>query len=117
MNTSAAHPRVRIYSPTGLLATIPHLLGFTPENSLVVVGVTAASTLSPPRSRLARQRGTGPSSRRSSLGPAKITVKGGASGALTRDSLRSPLTLNMPGTIRRLSGGWPGVNDQQGGPG
>jgi hypothetical protein len=46
-----------------------------------------------------------------------ITVKGGASGAVTRDSLRSPLTLIMPGTIRRLSGGWPVVNDQQVGPG
>jgi hypothetical protein len=58
----------------------------------------------------------GPSSRRSSLEPAKITVKGGACGAVTRDSLRSPLTVIMPGTIRRLSGGWPGLNDQHGGP-
>lgn len=32
-----------------------------------------------------------------------ITVKGGACGAVTRDSLRSPLTLITPGTIRRLS--------------
>jgi hypothetical protein len=32
---------VRIHSAAGLLAVIPHLLGFTPENSLVVVGINA----------------------------------------------------------------------------
>ena len=31
MNTSSARPRVRINSAAGLLAVIPHLLGFTPE--------------------------------------------------------------------------------------
>jgi hypothetical protein len=31
-----------------------------------------------------------------------ITVKGGACGAVTRNSLRSPLTVITPGTIRRL---------------
>ena len=40
MNSSAGPPRVRISSVAGLLATVPHLLGFTPESSLVVVGVT-----------------------------------------------------------------------------
>ena len=40
MNTSSARPHVRIRSAAGLLAVIPHLLGFTPSNSLVVVGVT-----------------------------------------------------------------------------
>ena len=38
MNTSSARPRVRIHSAAGLLAAIPHLLGFTPSDSLVVVG-------------------------------------------------------------------------------
>ena len=32
-------PPVRVNSLAGLLAVIPHLLGFTPDNSLVVVGV------------------------------------------------------------------------------
>jgi len=40
MNASASHPPVRISPVAGLLAAIPPLLGFTPENSLVVVGVT-----------------------------------------------------------------------------
>ena len=31
---------VRISSPAGLLAVVPHLLGFTPEASLVVIGVS-----------------------------------------------------------------------------
>ena len=39
MNTSSGRPPVRISSVTGLLAVIPHLLGFTPTDSLVVVGV------------------------------------------------------------------------------
>jgi Domain of unknown function (DUF4192) len=42
MNSSADPARVRVSSVAGLLATIPHLLGFTPEASLVVVGVTRA---------------------------------------------------------------------------
>jgi len=41
MNASSARPPVRISSVAGLLATIPPLLGFTPEDSLVVVGITA----------------------------------------------------------------------------
>ncbi len=41
MSTSSSRPRVRIHSAAGLLATIPHLLGFTPSDSLIVVGVTA----------------------------------------------------------------------------
>jgi Domain of unknown function (DUF4192) len=39
---STERPLVRISSVAGLLATIPHLLGFTPGSSFVVVGVTAA---------------------------------------------------------------------------
>jgi Domain of unknown function (DUF4192) len=39
MNTSLSRPPVRISSLTGLLAVIPHLLGFAPTDSLVVVGV------------------------------------------------------------------------------
>ena len=42
MTSSAGPPRIRVSSVAGLLATIPYLLGFTPENSLVVVGVTRA---------------------------------------------------------------------------
>ena len=41
MNAFSARPHVRIHSAAGLLSVIPHLLGFTPDNSLVVVGVTA----------------------------------------------------------------------------
>ncbi len=41
MNTFSAGPRVRVSSVTGLLSVIPHLLGFTPHDSLVVVGVSA----------------------------------------------------------------------------
>jgi len=35
--------RLRITSPAGMLAVVPHLLGFTPENSLVVLGVAPPS--------------------------------------------------------------------------
>jgi Domain of unknown function (DUF4192) len=42
MNPSSERPRVRIASPADLLAVIPHLLGFTPEASLVVVAVASA---------------------------------------------------------------------------
>jgi hypothetical protein len=34
----ATHPRVRIGSPADVLAIVPHLLGFHPANSLVVIG-------------------------------------------------------------------------------
>jgi hypothetical protein len=40
MNESPDRPQVRVSSVAGLLATIPYLLGFAPDNSLVVVGVT-----------------------------------------------------------------------------
>jgi hypothetical protein len=39
MSTPPGRPPVRISSLTGLLAVIPYLLGFTPTDSLVVVGV------------------------------------------------------------------------------
>ncbi len=39
MNASPRQQRLRISSPAGLLAVVPHLLGFTPESSLVVLGV------------------------------------------------------------------------------
>jgi hypothetical protein len=38
MNPSPDRPQLRISSTDGLLAAIPHLLGFTPETSLVVLG-------------------------------------------------------------------------------
>jgi len=38
MNPRQARPPVRIRSAAGLLAVIPHLIGFTPEASLVVLG-------------------------------------------------------------------------------
>jgi len=41
MNTPSARPQVRIHSAAGLLAVIPNIIGFTPRDSLVVVGVTA----------------------------------------------------------------------------
>jgi len=39
MNTPSGRPPLRVSSPAGLLAVIPHLLGFTPQDSLVVIGV------------------------------------------------------------------------------
>ncbi|MGI8449928.1 MAG: DUF4192 family protein [Streptosporangiaceae bacterium] len=42
MNASSDRPALRINSVAGLLASIPHLLGFTPTASLVVVGATGA---------------------------------------------------------------------------
>jgi len=48
------------------------------------------------RARIVRE--PRPSSWRSILEPEKITIKGGACGAVTRDSLRSPLTLIFSGT-------------------
>ena len=41
-----ATPRVRVDSPSGILAVVPHLLGFRPSNSIVVIG------LAPPRARI-----------------------------------------------------------------
>ena len=38
MTTPSGRPPVRISTPAGLLAVIPFLLGFTPTNSLVVIG-------------------------------------------------------------------------------
>jgi hypothetical protein len=42
MDSSPDRPLVRVSSVTGLLATVPHLLGFTPEASFVIVGATPA---------------------------------------------------------------------------
>jgi len=42
MNPHPERPHVRIASPAALLAVIPHLLRFTPEASLVVVGTAPA---------------------------------------------------------------------------
>ena len=39
MNAPSHEQRLRISSPAGLLAVVPHLLGFSPESSLVVLGV------------------------------------------------------------------------------
>jgi hypothetical protein len=39
MNLHPDKPRLRLGSPAGLLAVVPHLLGFTPASSLVVVGM------------------------------------------------------------------------------
>ena len=38
MPTQPGHQRLRVGSPADLLAVVPHLLGFIPESSLVVVG-------------------------------------------------------------------------------
>ena len=38
MNRPPGQPRLRISSPAGVLAVVPHLLGFAPQNSLVVIG-------------------------------------------------------------------------------
>jgi hypothetical protein len=38
MNTRPGQPPLRISTPAGLLAVIPYLLGFTPSDSLVVIG-------------------------------------------------------------------------------
>jgi hypothetical protein len=42
MNAASDRPALRINSVAGLLAAIPHLLGFTPTASLVVVGASEA---------------------------------------------------------------------------
>jgi Domain of unknown function (DUF4192) len=39
MNTSSNRPPLRVSTPAGLLAVIPYVLGFTPTDSLVVIGV------------------------------------------------------------------------------
>ena len=38
MNPQPQRPSVRVGDPAGLLAIVPHLLGFTPQTSLVVLG-------------------------------------------------------------------------------
>ena len=43
MNRPPGQPRLRISSPAGVLAVVPHLLGFTPQNSLVVIGTGPAA--------------------------------------------------------------------------
>jgi hypothetical protein len=40
MSSTASGPLVRVSTPAGVLATIPRLLGFTPRDSLVVLGST-----------------------------------------------------------------------------
>jgi Domain of unknown function (DUF4192) len=45
MNPQPDLPRVRVGSTVGLLSVIPHLLGFTPQTSLVVVGTVPPSGL------------------------------------------------------------------------
>lgn len=40
MNEHSERPPVEISSPAGLIAVVPHLLGFTPQASLVVIGVS-----------------------------------------------------------------------------
>jgi len=39
MNTHPDQPRLQISSPASLLAVVPHLLGFAPASSLVVLGM------------------------------------------------------------------------------
>ncbi|MEP7026500.1 MAG: DUF4192 domain-containing protein [Actinomycetota bacterium] len=46
MPAAEALPKVRVDSPAGVLAVIPHLLGFHPASSIVVLGVA------PPRDRI-----------------------------------------------------------------
>jgi hypothetical protein len=43
MNRPPGQPRLRISSPAGVLAVVPNLLGFTPQNSLVVIGTGPAA--------------------------------------------------------------------------
>jgi hypothetical protein len=43
MNSSDERPRLRVDSVAGLLAAIPHLMGFTPASSLVVLGITSGN--------------------------------------------------------------------------
>jgi hypothetical protein len=43
MNRPPGQPRLRVSSPAGVLAVVPHLLGFTPQNSLVVIGTGPAA--------------------------------------------------------------------------
>ena len=44
MNPNPQRPRLKIGSPASLLAVIPHLLGFPPERSLVVLGAAPPAT-------------------------------------------------------------------------
>lgn len=43
MNSSDERPRLRVDSVAGLLAAVPHLMGFTPASSLVVLGITSGN--------------------------------------------------------------------------
>lgn len=43
MSTQPGKPRLQVRRPADLLAVVPHLLGFTPDNSLVVLGMTLPS--------------------------------------------------------------------------
>ena len=40
MSAEPDKPRLPVRKPTDLLAIVPHLLGFTPDTSLVVIGIT-----------------------------------------------------------------------------
>lgn len=40
MSTEPDKPRLPVRKPTDLLAIVPHLLGFTPDTRLVVIGIT-----------------------------------------------------------------------------
>src|ERR1022692_496695 len=44
MNPNPQRPRLKVGSPASLLAVIPHLLGFPPERSLVVIGAAPPAT-------------------------------------------------------------------------
>jgi Domain of unknown function (DUF4192) len=63
MSSPTSRPVVQLRSVAGFLATIPHLLGFHPARSLVIVGVTAGGRVQvafrydlpdPPTSRMTR---------------------------------------------------------------
>lgn len=43
MSTHPGKPRLPVRAPADLLAVVPHLLGFTPDSSLVVIGMTLPS--------------------------------------------------------------------------
>src|SRR5713226_3567829 len=93
------HPRGTLIA-SGLAAPPLHLRHTAGCRPCVTPG-TARHRLATvtPADRGPRER---PSSRRSSLEPSKITLKGDAFGAVTRDALRAPLTVIFPGSVRRL---------------
>ncbi len=39
---SSTHPKIQVRGPASLIAVVPHLLGFHPANSLVVIGVSGS---------------------------------------------------------------------------